>query len=88
MDNQSVPLAIGRQLLSLVVVGWCLAVNAKVPFICECCDTACRDVIRVPWVEFAALHRDGNLFVVVPGHEHLEVEHLVGETRDYNVVEK
>jgi hypothetical protein len=65
-----------------------LELSREVPFLCECCDTGCRDLIRMPWAEFEALHEHGNLFVVKPGHEHLEVEQLVVETAAYNVVEK
>jgi hypothetical protein len=65
-----------------------LEVGGMVPFLCECCDTGCRELIRMPWAEFAALHRHGRLYVVAPGHELLEVEQLVAESKTYNVVEK
>jgi len=65
-----------------------LDVGGRVPFLCECSDTRCRELIRMPWEEFAALHRHGDLYVVVPGHELLEVEQLVAESKTYNVVEK
>ena len=73
---------------SIVDVAAELDVGGRVPFLCECSDTSCRDVIRMPWAEFAALHRHGELYVVVPGHELLEVEQLVAESKTYNVVEK
>jgi hypothetical protein len=64
-----------------------LELGGPVPILCECCDPSCHQVIRMPWSEFRSLH-ERNLFVVVPGHEHLEVEQLVAETPAYNLVEK
>jgi len=65
-----------------------LGAGSRVPFLCECSDPACQAILRMPWHQFDALHRDGNLFVVAPGHEFLEVEALVAVTEDYNIVEK
>jgi hypothetical protein len=73
---------------SILDVAAGLDVGGRVPFLCECSDTRCRELIRMPWEEFAALHRHGDLYVVVPGHELLEVEQLVAESKRYNVVEK
>jgi hypothetical protein len=64
-----------------------LGVNGQVPFLCECDDPRCHQVLRTTWTEFASLHAH-DLFVVIPGHEHLEVEELVVETRAYSVVRK
>ena len=72
---------------TIVEVATELDAGGRVPFICECSDPTCRAIIRMPWVEFDALHRHGNLFVVAPGHELLEVERLIAETAHYNVVE-
>lgn len=65
-----------------------LGAGSRVPFLCECSDPSCHAIIRMPWAEFDAVHRDGNLFVVAPGHELLEAEELVAETQHYNIVEK
>ena len=72
----------------IMAVADSLSVDADVPFLCECSDTNCRELIRMPWTEFDALHEVDNLFVVVPGHELLEVEQLVAESDRYNVVKK
>ena len=74
--------------MSIMDVAAELDVGGRVPFLCECSDTRCRELIRMPWAEFEALHRHGKLYVVVPGHELLEVEQLVVESATYNVVEK
>lgn len=71
-----------------MAVAHSLNVDAAVPFLCECSDTHCRELIRIPWTEFDALHELDNRFVVVPGHELLEVEQLVAESDRYNVVQK
>jgi hypothetical protein len=65
-----------------------LSAGGRVPFLCECSDPSCHAIIRMPWTEFEALHRHGNLFVVAPGHELPEVERLVATTAYCNVVEK
>jgi hypothetical protein len=64
-----------------------LAVNAQVPFLCECDDPACRQILRAPWQEFAALH-ERDLFVVAPGHQGIAVEDVVATSQAYTVVRK
>jgi hypothetical protein len=64
-----------------------LAVNAQVPFLCECDDPACRRILRAPWQEFAALH-ERDLFVVAPGHQDIAVEDVVATSQAYTVVRK
>jgi len=65
-----------------------LRVNIPVPFLCECGDPRCRQLIRIPWSEFEAVHDHRNRFMVVPGHELLETEDVVVETDRYTIVEK
>jgi hypothetical protein len=65
-----------------------LNADARVPFLCECSEPACRAAVRMPWREYAAIHHHPHRYVVAPGHELLEVEQLVSESPAYNVVEK
>ena len=65
-----------------------LNADALVPFLCECSESACRAVVRMPWREYAAIHEHPRRYVVAPGHELLEVEQLLSELPAYNVVEK
>jgi hypothetical protein len=72
----------------IVKVAQDLGAGAAVPFLCECSDRACREIVRLPWREYAAIHEHPHRYVVTPGHELLEVEQLVSESSAYNVVEK
>ncbi|HET7129203.1 MAG TPA: hypothetical protein VFJ93_09040 [Gaiellaceae bacterium] len=39
------------------------------PFICECADPTCQDVVFIPLAEYAAIREGPRLFWNVPGHE-------------------
>ena len=41
----------------------------RVPFVCECADLACRDLVPLTLPEYAAIREDARLFLNVPGHE-------------------
>jgi hypothetical protein len=41
----------------------------EVPFICECADPACRDIVLVAPAEYRAIRSNPRLFLKVPGHE-------------------
>lgn len=60
------------------------------PFICECADSACKDIILMPLAEYSEIRRDARLFLNVPGHEaSAQGWAQVIETHDsYVVVEK
>lgn len=60
------------------------------PFICECADTSCLEVIRMTLAEYSEIRDDARLFLNVPGHEaSAQGWAQVVETHDsYVVVEK
>jgi hypothetical protein len=39
------------------------------PFICECADPACRDIVLMRLAEYRAIRANPRLFLKVPGHE-------------------
>ena len=39
------------------------------PFICECADSKCQEVVFIPLAEYAAIREGPRLFWNVPGHE-------------------
>jgi hypothetical protein len=41
----------------------------RVPFICECADPDCREMVLMTLQEYAAVRQDPTTFVNVPGHE-------------------
>jgi len=44
-------------------------IEDRVPFICECADPACREIIQMSIGEYVEIRRDPRLFLNVPGHE-------------------
>ena len=59
-------------------------------WMCECADTDCREQIEMTIAEYEAVRRHPNRFVIAPHGVHFyeNVEHVVGETERYWVVEK
>jgi hypothetical protein len=41
----------------------------RVPFICECADPACREIVQLSMPEYRKIREDPRLFLNVPGHE-------------------
>jgi hypothetical protein len=63
--------------------------GAFVPFICECADTGCTDVLRMTLVEYEHVRADPHTFMVARGHEAGASERVVGGDGDrFAVVEK
>jgi hypothetical protein len=44
-----------------------------VPFICECADTACTEIVRLDLDEYEEVRTVPQRFVVAPGHEEIAV---------------
>jgi hypothetical protein len=57
-------------------------------FICECASRECLDRVSLTLREYEHIRAEGTRFVVVPGHENVELELVVQTARSYNVVEK
>jgi hypothetical protein len=57
-------------------------------FICECASRACLDRVSLTLREYEHIRAAGTRFVVVPGHENVELELVVETAQTYNVVEK
>jgi hypothetical protein len=57
-------------------------------FICECSRTGCVDRLPITLAEYENVRRDGDRFIVVPGHEVLSIERVVQIEGGYVVVEK
>jgi hypothetical protein len=58
------------------------------PFLCECGNDRCTQTIRLNLEEYEEVREQSGRFVVVPGHEILEVERVVEAGERYDVVEK
>lgn len=57
-------------------------------FICECSAATCFDRVSLTLQQYEHIRREGVRFVVVPGHENVEVELVVSTTEAYSIVEK
>ena len=45
------------------------AVEEPVPFVCECADPSCREMVRMTLHEYREIREDPRTFLNVPGHE-------------------
>jgi hypothetical protein len=57
------------------------------PVICECADQNCMALLNLTRDDYERVRNAGH-FVVVTGHEDLEIERVVGERDGYLVVDK
>lgn len=62
----------------------------RVPFICECVDLSCREVLRLTLSEYEDIRSSPVRFVVAAGHEldETELEQVIARRPGYVVVEK
>jgi hypothetical protein len=63
---------------------------AQVPFMCECADEGCLEVLRLDRDAYERVRGHPRRFVVLPGHEGNggEPMHVVEEEREFVVLEK
>jgi hypothetical protein len=57
-------------------------------FVCECADDGCTRRIHLPLATYERVRSDPRRFLVLPGHERLELERVVEERDRFLVVEK
>ena len=62
--------------------------DAPVGFRCECARLGCNDLLELSVHEYEHVRAHPCRFMVVPGHEHPEVEVVVEAHAGYLVVEK
>lgn len=62
--------------------------DAHFRFFCECSDLTCRERMHVRPSRLTAIHEDPDQFLLIPGHEILEVERVVDQEEDYLIVRK
>lgn len=60
----------------------------RIPFLCECADEDCVDAVHATLGEYAGVRNEDLYFLIVPGHQTIDGEHVVEERERYNVVEK
>ncbi len=56
--------------------------------VCECGEQSCIDQISVARPEYETVRRDPRDFMIVPGHDASDVEHVIRRTKRYWIVRK
>ena len=57
-------------------------------FICECSNDGCTELLQVTYQQYEAVRENPRRFLVLPGHEDLDVESVVDQHANALVVEK
>ena len=60
----------------------------NVEFVCECADPTCSESLSIPISVYEAVRAGARRFLMVPGHQRPELEHVIEEKPGYVVVEK
>jgi hypothetical protein len=60
--------------------------EGRMPFICECEDAECRQIVRVLQADYERIRAHARRFLIAPGHE--PAGRFVEQHHDYGVVEK
>ena len=60
----------------------------RTEFVCECADPNCTHRVEATLDEYEEVRADGATFMLVPGHEHADIERVVKRRRGFHVVEK
>lgn len=62
--------------------------DSPVSFRCECARLGCNELIELSLREYERVRANPRRFIVLPGHERLDVEKVVERNPGYFVVEK
>jgi hypothetical protein len=57
-------------------------------FLCECSNPECTDAVPLTLLDYERVRSRSNQFVIVPGHEILEIEQVTSASDGYFVVRK
>ena len=55
--------------------------DGKTDYLCECSDVECTDKIELRLLEYESVRARPKTFFIISGHERLEVERIVDQTR-------
>jgi hypothetical protein len=65
-----------------------VAGDERLAVLCECADADCTERIPITPGEYEAVRSDPRQFVVVPGHECVNVENVVSSNDRFEIVRK
>ena len=57
-------------------------------FVCECSDPNCTHRVEASLAEYENVRQDPTTFLLVPGHEHRDIERVISRRGRFQVVEK
>ena len=65
-------------------------IDSPVPFICECADGRCSEIVRLTLEQYEEVRADSRHFLNVPGHQDVAegAAEIVAERDGYVIVEK
>lgn len=62
--------------------------DVLVPFLCECSDRGCTQIMRLSLVDYRAARAQTGAFILLADHDDASVERVVDQTDGYLLVEK
>jgi hypothetical protein len=57
-------------------------------FVCECSDANCTHRVTASLAEYEQVRAEPTTFLVAPGHEQTDIEHVVSDLGRYRIVDK
>jgi len=57
-------------------------------FVCECADPNCTHRVSASLAEYEEVRDDPATFLVAPGHEQGDIEHVVSDRGRFRIIEK
>ncbi len=83
--NESLFRAVNERLDELgEAVSW----SKTTDYLCECSDTTCIEPIELTNDEYERARSRPTVFMLVPGHQRLEIERVIEENEHFLLVEK
>jgi len=60
----------------------------KTEFVCECADPSCTHRVSASLAEYEEVRAEPTTFLLIPGHEHGDIERVVSDRGRFRIVEK
>jgi uncharacterized Zn finger protein len=57
-------------------------------FVCECSDPNCTHRVAASLAEYEHVRAEPTTFLVVPGHEHEDIERVISDRERFRIIEK
>jgi hypothetical protein len=60
----------------------------RTEFVCECADPNCTHRVPATLAEYEEVRAEPSTFLVVPGHEHSDIERVISDRGRFRIVDK